>query len=102
MSDSREYGKFQVYAIKTTANGAHVTGRLIAGTFTRGKSVHSAHHADEMGVKQGEPVELDLLIDGIVIYSNEIDEIQEGLTALIRFQGHWPGQISQGWILEGG
>jgi hypothetical protein len=55
-----------------------------------------------MGVKQVEPVELDLLIDGIVIYSNEIDEIQEGLTALIRFQGHWPGQISQGWILEGG
>jgi hypothetical protein len=95
-------GTFQIYSTKTTADGAHVTGRLIAGTITRGSSLRCAYQADEMGLKHGEPIEIDLLIDGIVIYGREIDKIQEGLTALVRLRGHWPGQISQGWILEGG
>jgi len=93
-------GKFQVYEVMASGAGVAITGRLLEGIIARGNRVCCAYCADTTGAILGEPIRLGLLIEEIVAYGRSIDEIEEGLTALLRLRGDWATQVSQGWIVE--
>lgn len=72
-------------------------GRCYRGVIFIGQRFTRSHPPEPLA---GGETRLHLIVEAIVIYGRNVDQIEEGLTAEIQFFGDPPNQLAEGWVLS--